>query len=132
MRHRTPQVAGSPCHLLTGTLQRGFIGFHRGFGPAGRWGPPQNLDATVFVGEALDEAFALEGVETIEGGFIRGDLAAGLDFSDERGLPMLADIAQDEVADRLLLAGEGPLGQSELRGYKRRVMEAYCLSKILP
>lgn len=64
---------------------------------------------------AFDVPFSLQGIQAVNGRFVGGDLAVGLDLSDERGLTVFADIAGDILKHRLLLWGEGVLGQGWLR-----------------
>ena len=57
----------------------------------------------MLVGLTPDEPFALEGVEAVDHGLVGGDLAAELNFSDERGLTVFVQVALDELKHRLLL-----------------------------
>ena len=54
-------------------------------------------DTTVLIGRALNKPLMLQGAEPINRGFVGDDLAAELDFSDEGGLVVLCDVAQNIV-----------------------------------
>ena len=65
------------------------------------------LDAAMLVRDALDESLMLEGVETVDGGFVGGDLAAELDFPDKRSAAVFVEIPPDKLEHRLLFLGQG-------------------------
>ena len=75
------------------------------------------LNTPVLVGGALDQPFALQRVEPVDGGLVRGDLAVDLDFTDEGGLAVFTEVAFDEREHGVLLFGEGKSrhGDTELR-----------------
>jgi hypothetical protein len=57
-----------------------------------------------------------EGVEAVEGGLVGGNLAGGLDLSDEGGMTVFGDVRLNIVEHRLLLLGEKRLlSQTGLR-----------------
>jgi hypothetical protein len=61
----------------------------------------------VLVGGAFNEPLALQGIEPVNGGFVRGDLAVSLDFADQGGLAVFTEVALDEREHGLLLFGKG-------------------------
>ena len=69
----------------------------------------------MLIRHALDEPFALKGVEAVDGRLIGEDLAAHLDLANQRGLAVLAKVANNEVVEGLLFCGEGLFGQTGLR-----------------
>ena len=78
--------------------------------------PPHDFDAPVLVGDAPDEPFMLQRRQAINGRLIGGDLAGGLDFSNEGGMTVFGDVRLDIVEHRLLLLGEKRLlSQTGLR-----------------
>ena len=85
-------------------LHRPTGGIHGSGGRPG--GSPKELDAPVFVGKPADEPFAFEGVEAVDRRFVRGDLAAELDFPDEGGAAEILEIPLDKLEDCLLFLGE--------------------------
>ena len=70
----------------------------------------------MFVGGALEVAFALEGVEAVQHRLVGGDLTASLDLSDQGGLAVLSVELLDELERSLLLMGQGMFRQ---RGAQR-------------
>ena len=56
----------------------------------------------MFVEDALDKAFMFKRVQTVNGGFVGGDLATFLDLPDEGGCMALDKVALDKVEHRLL------------------------------
>ena len=78
-------------------------------------GPSNEPDPSMFVRGPFNEPLALEGVKPVNDGFVGGDLASELDLSDERGSTVFAQVALDELEDRLLLLGQISLGQGRLR-----------------
>jgi hypothetical protein len=72
----------------------------------------------MLVRSAPDEPFPLEGVEPVHDGFVGGDVTARLDFADERGVPMLSDVALNILEDPLLLLGDLAQVRDSLVGSK--------------
>ena len=56
----------------------------------------------MLIGKPADVAFAVQSVEAVQGGFVRGDAAAFLDFADKRIAMVLRVITLDEIQNRLL------------------------------
>ena len=69
----------------------------------------------MFILSALDVALAFQGVEPIQRGLIRSDLAAKLHFPDERRNALLLEVMPNKLEDRLLFLSKGGLGQTGLR-----------------
>ncbi len=76
----------------------------------------------MLVWSALDEPFAIKGVQAIESRLIGGNLTAGLDFADQGGTVVLQHIALDELKHRLLLMRQGDR-QARLRFEENRVIK---------
>jgi len=68
--------------------------------------PPLEVDPSMFVGQALDEAFVLQRIEAVHGGLVRRDLAAGLDLPDERRALMASDVVLEIPQHHFLFFGE--------------------------
>ena len=60
----------------------------------------------MLVGDALEVALALEGVEAVQRRLVGGDLTAGLNLSDQGGLAVLGVEVLDELERSLLLMGQ--------------------------
>lgn len=76
---------------------------------------PAEFDSPVLVGGAPDKAFAFKRIEPIDSGFVGGDLAPKLHFTNERRLAVLRNVIPDELEYCLLFLGHRALSQSGLR-----------------
>ena len=65
----------------------------------------------MLVGQAPDQPLPLERIEPVEGGLVRRDLTAELDFADEGGAAILAEIPEQKFEYRLLLLCQNTGGQ---------------------
>ena len=66
--------------------------------------PLTNSNPTMNVRSAADKSLALERVQSINGRFVRGDLAAVLDFADEGGTAVLSDISLNILQHNFLFS----------------------------
>ncbi len=69
----------------------------------------------MLVGRAVDIALVFKGIEAVDRRLVGGDFAGELNFSNEGGLAVFADVALDEVKRRLLFLRKGGNRQTGLR-----------------
>jgi hypothetical protein len=77
---------------------------------------PDELDAPVLVGDALNVALALEGIETVQHRLVGGNVTPGLNFPDDGRVSVLGVKVLEEFEHRVLLRGQETFVQ---RGVQR-------------